>query len=158
MHFHGMLVSTEITHRSLPEWMLFQYHSIMISLLRFHHIVYASYNQLFYHNCYFYCTKTIFCVKKLIYLAIITINTLFCSLLSISCTKHFPGSYLELHRKNSNVLLPPFSRKRCSVLITPADRRSASALRTVDSDKCNSLAMVGMAGQQVPALLQRLQR
>lgn len=53
----------------------------------------------------------------------------------------------------SKLLLPPLERYRCSVWSKPAFRRSRSALRTVDWDNFNSVAMVGIAGQHSPSLL-----
>lgn len=53
----------------------------------------------------------------------------------------------------SKLLHPPFSRYRCSVFINPAFFKSFIARWTVDSESFRSLAMVEIAGQQMPELL-----
>ena len=59
---------------------------------------------------------------------------------------------------NSRLLLPPLSRQRCFLHITPLSSKSLMARFTVLTDRCSSLAMVPIAGQQVLHLLAQLSR
>ena len=61
-------------------------------------------------------------------------------------------------RRKSRLLFPPLTRYRCSVVSSSAFRKSCNALRTVDYDNFNSLAIVGIAGQHSPFLFDRSAR
>lgn len=56
---------------------------------------------------------------------------------------------------NSRLLLPPLSRQRCFLRINPFSSKSLMARFTVLTDRCSSLAMVPIAGEQVPSLFAR---